>query len=89
MPAKPSAYEKIQFRKIKKWKQEKPSVLSQSIGTALSPLSQLAAQLIPTVAIRKVLEFSNVAAEWLTDKNDILRDGEVSTIGALLTKDIE
>lgn len=82
-------YESKQVSAIEAWKREEPSVVSQTIGTVLKPVSWLMERIIPSKAIEGALTLSNTAAECLADKGDILRDGRVSSIGDLKTKSLE
>lgn len=82
-------YEASQIKAIEVWKNEEPSVVSQAVGTVLKPVSWLMEKIIPNKAIEGALTLSDSAAEWLTDKDDILRDGQVSAIEELRTKDLK
>ena len=82
-------YEQRQVRLIKEWKNGEPSVVSQGIGTVLYPLTWMAEKVIPEAAIRGLLDFSSTIAEWLTDTSDILRDGRVTSVEKLKTKDLK
>jgi hypothetical protein len=82
-------YESTQLQKIKDFKNEAPSVISQGIGTVLKPLTYLTEKMIPEAAIKGALDFSNSAAKWLTDINDIKRDAKVTNIEELRYADLE
>jgi len=82
-------YERNQAEAIATWKKEEPGVVSQTFGLALEPLGWLVNKLVPEAAIRGALDFSNFMAQWLTDTDDIIRDGGVKTISELRTKDLE
>lgn len=82
-------YESTQLQKIKDFKNETPSVISQGIGTVLKPLTYLTEKIIPEAAIKGALDFSNSAAKWLTDINDIKRDAKVTNIEELRYADLE
>ena len=82
-------YEQQQVKLIKEWKNTEPSVVSRGIGKVLSPLTWAAKKLIPEAAIRGLLDFSSTIAEWLTDTSDILRDGKVTSVEELKTKDLK
>ena len=82
-------YESTQLQKIEDFKNEIPSVISQGIGTALKPLTYLTEKIIPEAAIKGALDFSNSAAKWLTDINDIKRDAKVTNIEELRYADLE
>lgn len=82
-------YEKTQLAEIESWKLEEPGVIVKSIGVALIPITWLVRALTPESAIIGILEGVNSLAKWLTDINDILRDGNVSSIRELRKKDLE
>lgn len=84
-----NTYESTQLQKIKDFKNEIPSVISQGIGTVLKPLTYLTEKIIPEAAIKGALDFSNSAAKWLTDINDIKRDAKVTNIEELRYADLE
>lgn len=82
-------YESTQLQKIKDFKNEIPSVISQDIGTVLKPLTYLTEKIIPEAAIKGALDFSNSVAKWLTDINDIKRDAQVTNIEELRYANLE
>lgn len=82
-------YEAEQVKAIEVWKNEEPGVVSQTVGTLLKPVSWLVEKVVPEKVIEGALNLSNSAAEFLTDKDDILRDGQVSRIEELKTKSLE
>ena len=82
-------YETAQVSKIRKWKTEEPSVVSNALGVILSPITWLINKIIPEAAIRGALDLSSSAAEWLTDTKDIVRDAGVKSVEELKTHDLE
>jgi len=84
-----SKYEQDQIKEIKKWKSDEPSIVSQSFGIVLSPVTWIINKIIPVKAIQGVLRFTSTAAEWLTDTKDILRDANVSSVEELKQHDLE
>jgi hypothetical protein len=82
-------YEKTQTDAIVAWKKEEPGVVSQTFGIALQPLGWLVNKIVPQAAIRGSLDCSNWMARWMTDTNDIVRDGGVSKVEDLRTKSLE
>ena len=82
-------YEKSQYEAIKKWKSEKPSVVSQAVASVFKPASWLIEKIIPSKAIEGVLSGCNMMAEWFCDIDDIKRDAKVVSISELKTKDLE
>lgn len=82
-------YEKDQVNAIAKWKKEEPSVVSKAVGFVLEPLAWLVDKVVPETAVRGALECSNTMAKLLTDTKDVIRDGCVSSIDELRTKDLK
>ena len=84
-----TTYEKEQAKAIQKWKEKEPSVVSQTTGWILKPLNWTVEKIIPQSVIKGALTAANSAAEWLTDKQDILRDGGIEKIEDLKHKDLQ
>lgn len=84
-----SDYEKSQVTEIEAWKKEEPGVISQAIGIVTSPITWVVEQIIPETAIKAALDLSNTIGNWLTDLDDIKRDGNVEIIEELKYKDLE
>lgn len=84
-----SDYEKKQLDKIDNYKNEVPSVMSNAVGIAFKPVEWLTEKIIPEAAIRGALDFSNEAAKFLTDENDIKRDAGVESIEELKHMNLE
>lgn len=82
-------YESEQLAAIERWKIEKPSVVSETVGLITAPLAWAVNKVIPTAAIRGALSFSSTAAEWLTDTKDVIRDAGVDSISDLRSFDLE
>lgn len=78
-------YEQQQWNAIVEWKNEEPSVVSQTAGKALAPVSWLIGKVVPEAAMRGILDLSSSAAEWLTDTGDLTRDAGVSSLDELKT----
>lgn len=78
-------YEQQQWKAIVEWKNEEPSVISQTAGKALAPVSWLIGKVVPEAAMRGILDLSSSAAEWLTDTGDLTRDAGVSSLNELKT----
>jgi len=81
-------YESQQLRAIQAWKREEPGVVSKTFGVVLEPLAWLVKKVVPDAAIRGALDFSSSMAGWLTDTKDVIRDGGVSFIEELRTKNL-
>lgn len=82
-------YELSQWIEIQSWEQEKPGVISKVSNTLLHPVTWIAEKVIPQKLIESALISCNAIASTLTDKDDIIRDGEVSTIDELKHKSLE
>ena len=82
-------YERAQAEAIDQWKKEEPGVVSQAFGLAIEPLAWLVNKVVPEAAVRGALDFSNAMAQWLTDTDDVIRDGCVATLGELRIKSLE
>lgn len=82
-------YEANQIKGIKKWKEEKPSVVSQAVNYVFKPISWVTSKIIPQKAIQGALTFLNTIAKFLADEKDILRDAKVSSINELKSKDLQ
>lgn len=81
-------YEWQQWQSIVAWKAEEPSVVSQAVGTVLTPVSWLINKVVPVAAIQGLLDLSSSAAEWLTDTGDLTRDAGVDTVAQLKKLDL-
>lgn len=82
-------YEEQQIKDIRLWKAEEPGVISKAFGILLEPMAWLVNKVVPQSAIRAVLAGANSTAQWLADKDDILRDGGVKALPELQSKDLE
>jgi len=82
-------YEETEYQAIQQWKAEEPGVISYAVGIAVAPIAWLVRKVVPDSAIMGALDLSNAAAKWLTDMEDVIRDGEVSRIGDLRFKSLE
>jgi uncharacterized protein (DUF697 family) len=58
-------------------------------GIVIEPLAWLVRKIVPESAIRGALDFSSSLGAWLTDTADVLRDGGVSSVEELRSKDLE
>lgn len=85
---KRTRHESQQLRAIQAWKREEPGVVSKTFGVVLEPLAWLIKKVVPEAAIRGALDFSSSMAGWLTDTKDVIRDGGVSSIEELRTKNL-
>jgi hypothetical protein len=79
----PTRYEAEQLERIKQWEAEEPGVVSKTVGFITAPLAWVAQKVIPEAAIRGALDFTNSAAKFLTDSDDLLRDAHVSSLAEL------
>lgn len=84
-----SAYENKQIELIKDWEKQVPGVVSKSIGLLAKPAVWLVQKVVPQSAIKAALNGANSAGKLLADENDILRDGNVSTIEEMRKQSLE
>lgn len=82
-------YENNQYNDILKWEKKEPSVVEKAMGFVFKPAAWLVNQIVPKKALEGALHLANKGAEFLTDSNDIKRDGNVSEISELKTKSLE
>lgn len=82
-------YEKQQMQAIEEWKAQEPGVVAQAAGFVFKPVAWFVEKVVPQKALEGALTAANKVAEMATDKSDILRDGAVSDIKELQTKDLE
>lgn len=85
----PNEYERGQIGEVAEWKADEPGVISKRFGQAMEPLAWAIRMVVPEAAIRGALSLSNSAARWMTDTNDVVRDGGVSNIAELRTKELK
>ena len=83
-----SDYEKKQIEAIKKWMNKEPSVFVKASGFFSSILETVVSPFVPQSLIKSVLDGSNFVAGFLADESDICRDGKVSKIEELQTKNL-
>ena len=84
-----SQYEKVQLKAIQAWRKEEPGVVAKAFGLILEPAAWLIRKIIPQKAIQGAIDGANSAAVWLTDLEDIKRDGRVSRLEDLRKGDLE
>ena len=86
---KQSHYLMQQYALIKAWENEEPGVVSKTFGKLLSPVGKLISVVVPEKVIESAINAANAAAQYLTDTDDVLRDGKVESIEELRTKDLK
>ena len=86
---KQSDYLMQQYTLIKAWENEEPGVVSKTFGKLLSPVGKLISVVVPEKVIESAINAANAAAQYLTDTDDVLRDGKVESIEELRTKDLK
>ena len=82
-------YELQQSTEIEKWEKRKPSVVSEFVGVTLKPLIWAVNKAVPAKVVEGAITIAYKTAEFLTDKNDIIRDAQVIEISELKHKDLE
>lgn len=86
---KQSDYLMQQYALIKAWENEEPGVVSKTFGKLLSPVGKLISVVVPEKVIESAINAANAAAQYLTDTDDVLRDGKVESIDELRTKNLK
>lgn len=86
---KQSDYLMQQYALIKAWENEEPGVVSKTFGKLLSPVGKIISAVVPESVIESAINAANAAAQYLTDTDDVLRDGKVESIEELRTKDLK
>lgn len=84
-----TVYENNQLAEIRKFQNEKPSVVSEGLSLIGKPLEMLTSLLIPEKVMQAILNGANATAEFLADEGDIIRDGKVNAIEELRNKDLK
>jgi len=84
-----SEYEEKQIKNIIAWQSEEPSVFAKASGFLFKPLEFFVENVIPISLIESILDGANFAAKFLADEGDICRDGKVSKIEELQTKNLK
>lgn len=84
-----NGYIQNQINEIENWKNEAPSVVTQVVGKALTPVTWVVNKVVPQKAIEGLLIGCDTVAELITDTYDIKRDANVTEIRELAHKDLE
>lgn len=84
-----SEYEEKQIKSIIAWINKEPSVFSKASSFFSSIFETVISPFIPKSLIKSVLDGSNFIAGFLADEGDICRDGKVSKIEELQTKNLK
>lgn len=81
-------YIHTQISEIKEWENREPSTTEKITDKIFTPITWTMQRIIPPKVIETAILGCNWMAEFLTDENDIIRDGEVSDIRELRNKDL-
>lgn len=73
-------YKAEQVKKIKKWKNSKPGVVSNVMSKAAAPVASVINAVIPESAIRGALEGANELGRLLADTKGIVRKSQLNSI---------
>lgn len=84
-----SAYEEGESLAIRKWNDAPPGIMAGAMATAALPVTWLVQKVVPEKSIRAALEGANKLAEQLTDGDEILREGGVTSIVELRSGELE
>lgn len=82
-------YEAEQVKKIKKWKNSKPGVVSNAMSKAAAPVVSVINVVIPEAAIRGALEGANEVGRLLADTKGIVRKSQLNSIEDLRYVDLK
>ncbi|MEI6666924.1 MAG: EcsC family protein [Acidobacteriota bacterium] len=82
-------YEQQQVAAIARWKAEEPWAISKAVGLLIEPMASLVRALIPPNVMEGAIQTASTAGEWLSDSQDIVRHGGVSTIADLRGVDLQ
>lgn len=81
-------YEQDEYAAVVVWKNAEPSVVDKTIGFLFKPASWLIEKVVPQKAIEGCLIAFDKAADFLTDTRDVIRDGSVTDLKELQSKDL-
>lgn len=82
-------YESQILKEIKEWEKREPSVVAQAANLISKPVQWLIGKCIPPKVIVGAINSANDIATMITDKNDIIRDAQISDIKELRSKSLE
>lgn len=82
-------YDKEQIALIKKWEQKEPGVIDMALGVVMDPIAKIFNKIVPNKVIENALTGANAVAQFLTDADDVKRDGKVNQIKELREKDLQ
>lgn len=82
-------YESKALKEIKKWEKREPSVVAQVTNVISKPVQWVIEKCIPAKVIEGAINSASDIAAMVTDKNDIIRDAQISDIKELRSKSLE
>lgn len=84
-----TSFEKQQLEAIEKWSKIEPSLFDKVLDKALDPAKKVIQVIVPEAAIEGAINLIDKFAGALADSEDIKRDGKVSSIEELRTKNLK
>lgn len=82
-------YESKTLKEITEWEKREPSIVAQATNTISKPILWVVEKCIPAKVIEGAITSANDIAALITDKNDIIRDAQISDIKELRSKSLE
>ncbi|AWH85533.1 EcsC family protein [Flavobacterium album] len=82
------SYEQRQLQEIQNWKNEKPGVVSEFMGSLFKPLSRLFDNALPVNTIQSAIESCNGASKSLIDMEAFKREANITEIGELRSRSL-
>jgi len=84
----PTPYELDQLRRIARWRDTPPDLVTQAFGRALSPAAQAVQRAIPADWLKSALDQVQRTAAVVADRRSILDRAGVTDLSALRTQDL-
>lgn len=81
-------YVEKQLMEIKKWEEQKPSVINNSLNKVFTPMSKFTTKVIPESIVEQAIYHAHDIGQKLANKNDILTKADIDFIEELRHKDL-
>lgn len=81
-------YIEKQLVEIKKWEEQKPSIINNSLNKVFQPMSRFTTKIIPESVVEQAIYHAHNLGQKLSNKSDILKKANVNTIEELKYKDL-
>ncbi len=82
------SYEKKQLQEIENWKNEKPGVVSEFMGSLFKPLSRLFDNALPANTIQNAIESCNNASRSLIDVEAFKKEANINEVAELRSRSL-